>query len=146
MIDLKESENMNNPLARAARLVSSALVMAIFLTLSFCAAAVHAADAPGLAGKWKMASITPDGSTVDWTLTMKHEGGVWTAIVGGNDADAPAKEVKVDGASLHMKTPYKGDYYDVDLKLDGDKLTGKWSDDSDSGATTGVRIADSAAK
>jgi hypothetical protein len=137
---------MDNPSPRAARLMSSALLMAIFLTLSFCVSAAHAADAPSLAGKWKMASSTPDGSTVAWTLTMKHEGDTWTAIVGGNDADTPAKEVKVDGASLHMKTPYNGDYYDVDLKLDGDKLTGKWSSDNDSGATTGARIADSAAK
>jgi hypothetical protein len=137
---------MDNASPRASRLVSSALLMAIFLMLGFYTVAAHAADAPGLAGKWKMASITPDGSTVAWTLTMKHEGDTWTATVGGNDADAPAKEVKVDGASLHMKTPYNGDYYDVNLKLDGDKLTGKWSSDNDSGATTGARIADTAAK
>jgi hypothetical protein len=137
---------MANTSLRAARLVSSALLTIIFVTLSFCAAAVHAADAPGLAGKWKMASITPDGGTVDWTLTMKQEGDTWVATVSGNDGDAPAKEVKVDGASLHMKTPYGGDYYDVDLKLDGDKLTGKWSGNTDSGATTGTRIVDAAAK
>jgi hypothetical protein len=130
---------------RAARLASSAFLTTIFVALSFCVAA-HAADGPDFAGKWKMVSVTPDGGKVDWTLTMKHEGDTWTARIGGNDADAPAKEVKVDGASLHMKTPYNGDFYDVDVKLDGDTLTGKWSGGSDSGATTGVRIADSSAK
>ncbi len=93
-----------------------------------------------------MASVTPDGGTVDWTLTMKQDGDTWIATVSANDADAPGKEVKVAGDSLHMKTPYGGDYYDVDVKLDGDKLTGKWSGNGDSGATTGTRVADSTAK
>ncbi len=126
--------------------MSSALMMVTFALLSFGAAVSRAADAPEFAGKWKMASVTPDGSTIDWTLTMKHEGDAWTATVGGMGPEAPAKEVKVDGASLHMKTPYNDDYYDIDLKLDGDKLAGKWSGNGDSGATTGARIADAAAK
>jgi hypothetical protein len=136
---------INNSL-RAVRRMSSALLMVTFAVLSSGAAASRAADAPELAGKWKMASVTPDGSTIGWTLTMKHEGDAWTATVGGLGADAPAKEVKVDGASVHMKTPYNEEFYDIDLKLDGDKLTGKWSGNGDSGATTGARIADAAAK
>jgi hypothetical protein len=137
---------MANTLLRAVRSVSSALSMGIiFMMLSFCGGA-HAADGTGLAGKWKMTSITPDGSKVNWVLTTKQENGAWTATVGGNDATAEAKEVKVNGASLHMKTPYGGDYYDVDVKLYGDKLTGKWSGNSDGGATTGTRITVSAAK
>jgi hypothetical protein len=93
-----------------------------------------------------MASAAPDGGTVVWTLTMKQEGGVWIATVGANDGDVPAKEVRVDGVSVHMKTPYNGDYYDIDLKLAGDSLTGKWSGNGDSGVTTGTRIAESAVK
>jgi hypothetical protein len=140
--DGKDQEIMTHILRRAIQLLPSALLITLLWTFSFAAAA----EAPGLAGKWKMASVTPDGSTIDWTLTMKHDGDTWTATVGGVDADAPAKDIKVDGASLHMKTPYGGEYYDIDLKLDGDKLTGKWSGNSDSGATTGTRVADPAAK
>ncbi len=115
--------------------------------ICFCAvSAASATDAPGLAGKWKMVSVTPDGDKVDWTLTIKHDGETWSATVSAADGDAPAKDVKVEGASVHMKTPYGGDFYDIDLKLDGDKMTGKWSGASDSGDTSGVRIADSSAK
>lgn len=133
---------MTMNLLRAARMISAAILMICFL---YAGTAV-AADGPGLAGKWKMASVTPDGSTVDWTLTMKQEGDTWSATVGAGDSETPAKEVKVDGASVHMKTPYNGDFYDVDLKLDGDKLAGKWTGSSDSGATTGVRITSSTVK
>jgi hypothetical protein len=131
---------------RAARRLSSAFLMAAFAALSFGASLSFAADAPALAGKWKMASITPDGSTIDWTLTLKREGDSWTATVSGVGPETVAKDVKVEGASLHMKTPYNEDYYDEDLKLDGDKLTGKWSGNGDSGATTGTRTVDAGAK
>jgi hypothetical protein len=137
---------MINNSFRAVWRMSSALLMVTFAVLSLGAAVSRAADAPELVGKWKMASVTPDGSTIGWTLTMKHEGDAWTATVGGLGPEAPAKEVKVDGASLHMKTPYNEEYYDIDLKLDGDKLTGKWSGNGDSGVTSGAKIADSAAK
>ena len=135
---------MINTSLRAAWRMSSALLIIAFLALSFGAPVSRAADTAALAGKWKMASITPDGSTIDWTLTLKQEGDAWTATVGGVGPEAAAKEVKVDGASVHMKTPYNDEYYDLDLKLDGDKLTGKWSGNGDSGVTTGARITDAA--
>ena len=133
---------MATNLLRAARKMRAAVLVIFFL----CAGLASAGDGQGLAGKWKMASTTPDGGTVDWTLTMKHEGEAWIATVGAHDSEAPAKEVKVDGATLHMKTPYGGEFYDVDLKLDGEKLAGKWSGNGDSGATSGTRISERAAK
>lgn len=99
-----------------------------------------AQETAGLAGKWKMTSSTASGDVVNWTLTMKQDGNTWTATVSNQDGEAPAKEVKVDGASVHMKTPYGGEYYDVDVKLDGDKLTGKWAGNGDTGPTKGIRL------
>ncbi len=137
---------MNHQWLRAARKLSTAYATVLLLTLILLAGSLAAQQAQGLAGKWKMVSTTSSDDVVDWTLTLKQEGDTWTATVSGEDGDAPAKDVKVDGNSLHMKTPYGGEFYDVDVTLEGSKLTGKWSGNGDSGPTTGTRIVDSAAK
>jgi hypothetical protein len=117
------------------------LYMAILVVAATVLAGIASGQqAASVAGKWKMESTTSGGDAVDWTLTLKQEGDNWTATVGGEDGEAPGKEVRVDGTSVHVKTPYHGDYYDVDVKLEGDKLTGKWSGNGDSGPTNGTRV------
>lgn len=131
---------------RAARKVSAAYTVIVILAVGLLAGTVSAQQAQGPAGKWKMVSTTSSDDVVNWTLTLKQEGDTWTATVSGEDGDAPAKEVKVDGNSIHMKTPYGGEFYDVDVTLEGNKLTGKWSGNGDSGPTTGTRIVEGAAQ
>ena len=135
-------ENLN----QKVRILAVAFLMMFALSSNAFPRQADQKDTQTLAGKWKMVSITPNGDNVDWTLNMKQDSGAWTATVSTPDGDAPAKDLKVNLPSVHMKTPYGGDYYDIDLKLDGQTLKGTWSGGGDTGTTTGTRITDSAAK
>jgi hypothetical protein len=88
-----------------------------------------------------MVSFTPDGDQVNWTLSIAQENGKYSAIVDGSDGESAAKDVKVDGANIHLRTSYQDEDYDIDLKLDGDKLTGTWSGNGNSGETKGTKAA-----
>jgi hypothetical protein len=100
-------------------------------------------DTPKLAGVWKMSSLTPDGDTVAWQLTVKQTEGKWTASLSGDAGDLPVKNLTVTGNQMHFTTPYQGQDYDQDLKLEGEKLIGTWSGNGDSGKTTGERATGS---
>jgi hypothetical protein len=116
----------------------------LYLTL-LCAALLGAwsmawaQSADTLAGKWKMVSVTPDGNNIDWTLSVTNSDGKYAATVVGADGEAPVKDLRVDGNKVHFRTPYQGEEYDIDLKLEGNKLSGTWSGNGDSGQTKGEK-------
>jgi len=94
-----------------------------------------------LAGKWNMVSLTPDGDQVTWTLSIANNDGKYSGTVDGADGQSPAKDLKVDGEKVHLRTTYQDEDYDIDLKLEGDKLTGTWSGNGSSGETRGTKAA-----
>lgn len=130
---------------RSFCVLTARAVYTVLLAFSIVVSLASAQQAQGLVGRWKMISTTESGDTVNWTLLMKQDGMTWSATVSSQEGEAPAKELKVDGESVHMKTPYNGATYDIDLKLEGDKLTGKWSGNGDSGLTKGTRASESPA-
>ncbi len=91
-----------------------------------------------LAGKWKMVSTSPDGSEVDWTLTIVHADGQYTATSATTEEN-PVQDFKVDGAKIHFRVSYQGNEYKIDLTRDGDSLTGTWSGNDQSGQTKGQK-------
>ena len=119
--------------------------------LTWCAMAVCLAVAPAslpaqshtdatkLVGAWNMNSLTPDGDTVPWKLTLKQQDGKWAGSIASEQGENPISNVKVDGAKIHFTTPYQGEYYDQDLQLQDGKLVGTWSGNGNSGKTTGER-------
>lgn len=93
-----------------------------------------------LVGKWKMISFSPDGDPIPWSLNIKEADGKLAATLDTeNQGEAPARDFNVTGEKVHLKAPYEGEDYDIDLKLDAGKLTGTWSGNGDSGKTTGER-------
>jgi hypothetical protein len=96
-----------------------------------------------LAGRWKMISVTPDGAEIPWTLSITYQDGKYSAILGSREGDIPAKDFRVDGQKVHLRAPYEGQEYDIDLKLAGEKLSGTWSGNGDSGETRGEKAASS---
>lgn len=88
-----------------------------------------------------MVSVTPDGDQVPWTLSISDDNGKYTATIEGQEGQSTAKDMKVDGASIHLRTTYHDEDYDIDLKLEGNRLVGTWSGDGDSGKTEGTRAA-----
>lgn len=92
-------------------------------------------------GVWRMTSLTPDGDSVPWRLTLKEQGGKLVGTIGGEQGDAPLSNLKVEGSKIHFTTPYDGEDYDQDLEMEGTKLVGTWSGNGNSGKTTGERTA-----
>ena len=117
---------------------------AIRLALGFCVVAAMMAlsalaqDQKALLGKWNMTSET-DGDPVAWTLVVKENDGQLTAVVGTDEGAPPVKDFTYANGVLKFKVPYQGEYYDIELKSNGEKLDGKWSGKGDSGKTSGIK-------
>jgi hypothetical protein len=113
-------------------------IFVVCMALAMTIVAARAQDYKSLLGKWNMTSET-DGDPVVWTLVLKESDGRLTAALGtAEDAPAAKDFTYVDGA-LKFKVPYQGEYYDIELKANGEKLDGKWSGKGDSGKTSGVK-------
>jgi len=109
-----------------------ALMLGVYATLAW-------ADDAGLAGKWKMVAISPDGNEVPWTLTISYADGKYSGTLNSDQGEVPAKDFKTDGTMVSMTTPYEGNDYEVKLKLVDGKLKGTWSGGGDSGDVHGEK-------
>ena len=92
-----------------------------------------------LTGKWNMVSTTPDGNDIAWTLSITYKDGTYGATMGGDQGETTPKDLKIEGSKIHMRVPYHGEEYEIDLSLKEDKLTGTWSGNGDSGPTKGEK-------
>jgi hypothetical protein len=97
-----------------------------------------AQDYKTLLGKWSMTAET-DGDPVAWTLVLKENDGRLTAVLGTEEGAPAVKDFTYTNGVLKFKVPYQGEYYDIELKANGEKLDGKWSGKGDSGKTSGVK-------
>ncbi len=122
---------------RPAFLLAS--ILALHPVLLVAAQSDAGSDSGSLAGNWNMVSISPSGESIEWKLNIKQQNGALTATVANEDGKTAAKDFKVDGKKVHLITTYKGDEYDIDVQLEGQKLAGKWKGGDDSGATTGTK-------
>ncbi len=113
--------------------------MLVPLALVVFGAAGQEKDA--LLGQWKMVSSTSDGGEVPWTLTIRSKDGTYSATVGGDEGTSEAKNFKVDGDNVSLLVNYHGEDYEIKLKRSGQKLTGTWSGNGDSGDTKGERAS-----
>jgi len=116
-------------------------IQGIFLfcvALAMAAVSARAQDYKGLLGKWNMTSET-DGDPVAWILILKESDRRLTAALGTGEGAPAAKDFRYVDGVLKFKVPYQGEYYDIELKANGEKLEGKWSGKGDSGKTSGVK-------
>ncbi len=114
---------------------------ALFLAMLLCTSAAHAQQNEQLTGKWNMVSTTPDGNDIAWTLSITYKDGNYSAMIGGDQGETTANDFRVEGSKVHMRVPYRGEEYDIDLSLKEDKLVGTWSGNGDSGTTKGEKAA-----
>ncbi|HVO11487.1 MAG TPA: hypothetical protein VMX54_12165 [Vicinamibacteria bacterium] len=112
------------------------LLAAAVLLLS--APFLSAADTPKAVGTWDVVANTPNGDlssvmtvkVVDGKLTVEFElGGLARTVT----------DEKLDKNVLTMKVEYEGALYDVEAKIDGDKVEGTWQGNGVSGTLTGKR-------
>lgn len=121
---------------------ASACVMMLAAAFLLSAQSNAKAGNHDLVGKWKMTSISPDGNPIPWSLNIKETDGKLAATLDTeNQGEVPARDFTVSAEKIHLKAPYEGEDYDIDLKLANGKLTGTWSGNGDSGKTTGERAA-----
>lgn len=124
-----------------SRITLNALLLASFTIV--CSSLVHAWQNKDLIGKWNMVSITPDGDEIPWTLSITYQDGKYSATTGSREGEAEAKDVQIDASTVHLRVPYQGAEYSIDLKLKDNKLVGTWSGNGDSGDTKGEKAATS---
>ena len=127
---------------------SSRIKLAIlFTTIAGCLAILLAmpvqAHNQELLGEWKMISTAPDNDNNDvhWTLTIAYQSGKYDATASTDESTGPVGDLHVEGNSVHFSVEYDGYDYAVDLKLEGDSLTGTWSGRGTSGETRGRKAA-----
>src|SRR5580765_2455283 len=110
------------------RSASRSKPFAYCIALIFCLSALcYSQKSAKISGKWSMVSVTPDGDQVPWTLSISNDNGKYTATIEGKEGQSPAKDVRVDGATIHLRTTYQDEDYDIDLKLEENRLVGTWS-------------------
>jgi hypothetical protein len=115
-------------------------ILVCLALLAAVSAASAKTDDKALVGTWNMVSVTPDGDQVKWMLAIKE--GADGKLVGSlksDEGEQEAKDFSVTEGVVKLKTPYGGDYYDIEVKLAEGKLAGKWSGGGSEGETTGTK-------
>jgi len=114
-------------------------ILLVFVVLAAATMCAFAQDHKTLVGKWNMTSET-SGDPVNWTLVFKEDNGKLTAVLAAGEGEQPVKDLSYTNGVLKFKVPYQGEYYDIDLKQNGEKLDGTWSGmNGDSGKTSGTK-------
>jgi hypothetical protein len=115
---------------RAVSLVLAALLVAAPLAL--------AAGGAGVVGTWDLVATTPQGELPS-VLTMKMVDGLPKAEFELEGTKHTVSGEKLEGKVLTMKVEYEGAVYDVELKIDGDTMTGTWQGNGSSGGLKAKR-------
>jgi len=119
-------------------------MLAVCMVMAMTTVSALAQDYKTLLGKWNMTSET-EGDPVAWTLMLKEADGRLTAVLGTDEGTPAVKDFMYTNGVLKFKVPYQGEYYDIELKANGEKLDGKWSGKGESGKTSGIKSPGAAA-
>jgi hypothetical protein len=104
------------------------------------AVAPFAAAASNPVGNWVFVAKPPGGGQVDGSILIKQADGKLSGamrLAGGEEI--PLVELKFEGATLSFKFDLGGNSYAVEVKIDGDKLSGKYTSPVESGTVEGAR-------
>jgi hypothetical protein len=113
-------------------------MLAVCMVMAMTTVSALAQDYKTLLGKWNMTSET-EGDPVAWTLVLKEADGRLAAVLGTDEGTPAVKDFTYTNGVLKFKVPYQGEYYDIELKANGEKLDGKWSGKGESGKTSGIK-------
>jgi len=103
--------------------------------------AIWAAGNPAL-GRWNCSSVGQEtGAKLDWTLAVSENAGQLNAVATLDGTDMPLFDTKLDGNNLTFKLRVNDhEVVSFGLKIDGDKLTGRFEGKESGTATiTGTR-------
>jgi hypothetical protein len=117
--------------ARRLLLLAAAVLL---LAAPFAASA----DKPSALGTWDVVASTPDGELPS-VLTLKMVDGKLTVEYELAGMPRTVTEPKLEKNVLTMKVEYEGGIYEVEAKIDGDKMDGTWQGNGTSGTLSGKR-------
>ncbi len=99
---------------------------------------LSAADAPKAVGTWDVVASTPNGDmSAVMTVKMVDAKPKVEFELGG--MARTVTDEKLDKNVLTLKVEYEGGLYDVEAKIDGDKIEGTWQGSGASGTLSGKR-------
>jgi hypothetical protein len=90
-------------------------------------------------GKWRFTATDNEGNDSQWVLELKTQDGKLTGTLTGDQGELPLIDPKADDTSITFKVVLNDVTYNVDLKVDGDKLEGKFTGGEASGTIKGTR-------
>jgi hypothetical protein len=114
------------------------LVLLATAVLLLAAPFLSAADKPKALGTWDVVASTPNGDLSSVMTVKMVDGKVKVEFEAGGMARTVTDE-KLEKDVLTMKVEYEGGLYDVEAKIDGDKLEGTWQGNGASGTLSGKR-------
>ncbi len=114
------------------------LLLLAAATLLVGAPFLAAAEKPKALGTWDVVASTPNGDLSSVMTVKMVDGKVKVDFELGGMARTVTDE-KLDKDVLTMKVEYEGGLYDVEAKVDGDKIEGTWQGNGASGTLTGKR-------
>jgi hypothetical protein len=121
---------MKNHCARSLMILLAAL--AIAAPLSF------AGDAPKFLGVWNAVALTPNGEMAS-VMTIAEKDGSLEVEMTLEGLEKRVTREKLEGDVLSMTVHHDGVPYDVEVKVEGDTLTGTWSGPDASGTLEAKR-------
>jgi hypothetical protein len=96
----------------------------------------------GAAGKWDCVATSTTGQKIPLTLEIKDEAGALTGAMVLESGDRLSLiDLKTEGEHLSFKIMINDDPYQVDLKIENNKVTGKYSGKEASGVLEGEKKA-----
>src|SRR5690242_19662714 len=107
------------------------LAMAVLL---LCSLVLSAADS-----KWRFTATDSEGNDSQWVLELKTQDGKLAGTLTGDNGTVPLIDPAADDTSITFKVTVDDVTYDVHLKIDGDKLEGKYTGGQNSGTIKGAR-------
>jgi hypothetical protein len=89
--------------------------------------------------KWRFTATDSNGHDTQWVLELTTQDGKLTGTLANDEIKLPLIDPKADDTSITFKIMVNDLPYDVELKVDGDKLEGKYSGAEANGTIKGTR-------
>jgi hypothetical protein len=113
--------------------------LVLFLTvLLFGSVAAWAADNPAV-GTWDVVGTDDAGQSMNWTLTVKDDGGKLGGTLSGDMGEFALVDAKLDGSAFTFKVIVNEATYATELTIDGNKFDGKYKGPEAAGTLKGTK-------
>ena len=112
-------------------------MVAVAVALFGITPAIQGADSPA-AGTWDCVAGTPDGD-MNWTLVVTEKDGALAGTISGQLGEFQLADVELHEGDLTFKVTINELTYSTKVRIEKDKLDGKWEGGDASGTLTGRR-------